>query len=63
MPMEAQSASLSGALAGIGWAGVYVLAGCPRTTHGTEGSPDRLMDRRYRHGKQLAKPYDSRQQQ
>lgn len=27
MPMEAQSASLSGALAGIGWAGVYVLAG------------------------------------
>ena len=27
MPMEAQSASLSGALAGIGWAGAYALAG------------------------------------
>lgn len=27
MPMEAQSASLSGALCGIGWAGAYVLAG------------------------------------
>ena len=27
MPMEAQSASLSGALGGIGWAGAYALAG------------------------------------
>ncbi len=27
MPMEAQSASLSVALGGIGWAGVYALAG------------------------------------
>jgi hypothetical protein len=27
MPMEAQGASLSGALGSIGWAGVYALAG------------------------------------
>jgi hypothetical protein len=27
MPMEAQSASLFGALGGIGWAGAYALAG------------------------------------
>jgi hypothetical protein len=27
MPMEAQGASLSGALGGIGWAGAYALAG------------------------------------
>ena len=27
MPMEAQSASVAGALAGIGWAGAYALAG------------------------------------
>ena len=27
MPMEAQSASLSAALGGIGWAGAYALAG------------------------------------
>jgi hypothetical protein len=27
MPIEAQSASLTGALGGIGWAGAYALAG------------------------------------
>jgi len=27
MPMEAQSASLSGALGGIGWAGAYASGG------------------------------------